>query len=151
MSLEDKIDTLTKALDRNSDLLEILTAKAKASSETKPIPAAATEPPKAAAAEEAPKRGRPAKAAAEKPAKAAKVPTPAEMSKATTDFLEVDAEDEYNARRDLVKKILGHFESKKMSEIAEADRQKALDMLSAYKAGDDPFEDEGGAEEDDLA
>ncbi len=141
MSLEDKIDAMTAALNRNSDLLEVLTGRAekglanKAEAETKkPVE------------EEAPKRTRSAKPAEEEAPKRTrsaakeKAPTPKEMGEATTTFLDVEAEDEFEARRALVKKLLAHFDAPKMSEIEESKRQSALDALAAYKAGDDPFE-----------
>lgn len=153
MSLEDKIDALTSALNRNSDLLEGLTAKAKTAQSTKtdevkveatvkPTEASKPADAKPAAKAEPAKRGR--------PAKAEKAPAPQDMADATKAFLEVDAEDEYNARREIVKQILAEFEAKKMSEIPEASRKLALDMLEAYKAGDDPFEllPKADAEED---
>jgi hypothetical protein len=136
MALEDQIVALTAALNRNSDLLEGLTAKAKQGAA-----AATTESaPKAVAkdeGEEAPKRTRAAaKPAEDKPAKAVKAPTPADMADATQKFLDVEDEDEYTARRDLVKLIVAHFGAAKMSEIPENGRQQALDALAAYKAGD---------------
>ena len=141
MSLEEKIDALTAALTRNSDLLEGLTSAAKA--KTASAPAADSE--KAA---DAPKRGRPAKAEAEAAPKKAKPPTPEEMASATTKFLEVDDEDEYAKRRALVKRIIGKHEVKKMSEIAVDQRQGALDAITAYQAGDATEYDD---DEEDMA
>ena len=145
MALEDEIKALTAAMNRNSDLLEGLTAKAAAGAAAKTSTVA--DKPKDADPEEAPRgRGRPPKeAAADKP-KAKKAPTEKEMADATVEFLEVDDDDEHDARRALVKAIIAKHGVKKMSEIAEADRQKALDALTAYKAGE-----ETGYEEESLA
>lgn len=151
MALEDKIDALTAALNRNSDLLEGLTAKAAAGAKAAATAAAST--PAAAESdktEEAPRgRGRPPKAAAEpeKPKKV-KAPTPEDMAAKTKEFLDVEDEDEYSARRDLVKKIIAKHGVSKMSEIEEDKRQAALDALVAHKAGEATgYEDE----EEDLA
>jgi hypothetical protein len=141
MALEDELKALTAAVNRNSDLLEGLTAKANAA---KSAPAADSEK-----ATDAPKRGRPAKEAAEPPKKA-KVPTPEEMATATKNFLEVDDEDEYAARRALVKRIIAKHDVAKMSEIAADQRHGALDALTAYKAGEATAYDEK-EEEDDIA
>lgn len=120
----------TAAMNRNSDLMEIIIGKAKSN-----LGAAAAEKTEEKA-EEPGKRTRATKAAEEPPKKKAKAPTPADMTKATTDFLEVDDDEEYATRRDLVKKILAKYDAKKMSEVAEDDRQAALDILTSYKAGD---------------
>lgn len=126
----------TAELKRNSDFLEILTSKAKTSLAVAAEKTGADEKSEDKAAE--PQKRAPAAkpAAKEAPKKKAKVPTPAEMAKATTDFLEVDDEDEFDARRALVKKILAKFNAPKMSEIGEDDRDAALEILTAYKAGD---------------
>lgn len=142
MALEDKIEALTAALNRNSDLLEGLTAKAAAGA-AKVTNNAASDSEKPA---DAPKRGRPAKE--ETAPKKAKAPTPEEMATATKNFLEVDDEDEYSKRRALVKRIIAKHEVAKMSEIAAEQRQGALDALTAYKAGDATEYDE---EEEDIA
>lgn len=152
MALEDKFDLLIAEIKRNSDLLEILTSKARSA---QPEPKKEEEAPKARAAakddekkgeEEAPKRR--SRAAA-----APKAPTAKEMAEHTTKFLEVEDEDEFEARRALVKKLLAHFDAPKMSEIDEDKRQSALDALTAYKAGDDPFENlrGGRGSREDLA
>ena len=143
MALEDKIEALTAAMNRNSDLLEGLTAKAAAGAAKVTNNAAASDSEKPA---DAPKRGRPAKE--ETAPKKAKVPTPEEMATATKDFLEVEDEDEYKNRRALVKRIIGKHQVAKMSEIAAEQRQGALDALAAYKAGDATEYDE---EEESLA
>lgn len=143
MALEDKIDALTAALNRNSDLLEVLTSKARSAQadpkkeDDAPKGRASTKDEEKKPEEEAPKRRTRAAAAP-------KAPTTKEMADKTTEFLDVEEDDEFQARRDLVKKLLAHFDAPKMSEIDEAKRQSALDALEAYKAGDDPFESLGG-------
>ena len=68
------------------------------------------------------------------------------MADATVNFLEVDDDEEHDARRTLVKAIVAKHGVKKMSEIPEAERQQALDAIAAYKAGE-----ETGYEEESLA
>lgn len=131
MAIEEEMKALTTALNRNSDLLERITASAKAKldgGDTKPAGKPAAGGTKAAD-EEAPKP-RVARAPKEKPL------LPADMSKATTDFLEVEDEAEYADRRAFVKKIITKFGADKMSTIEESDRAAALAYITAYKAGD---------------
>lgn len=129
MSIEAALAALTAELKRNSDLLETITTTA-----AKNMKAAAPADEKAPVDKPA---GKPAgKPAADKAPPKRKVPTPAEMAKATTDFLEVEDEGEYNKRRALVKAIVNKHGVKKMSEIEEGERIAASDALVAYKAGD---------------
>lgn len=147
MALEEEIRALTAALNRNSDLLEGLTAKANAAKGAEPAKKAVeTEKDESAtakkveaepAAEKKP-RGRP---------KAEKAPSEADMVAATKKFLDVEAEDEYNARRDFVRKIVDKYGVQKMSQIAEDKRAAALESLDNYTRGE---ADEAG-DEDDLA
>jgi hypothetical protein len=131
MSIEAALAELTAAINRNSDLLETITTTA-AKNVAKGADAPADKAPvKAPVTTKAPADKGPAKA----PAKV-KIPTAPEMAKGTTDFLEVEDEDEYAKRRALIKAIVTKHEVKKMSEIAEGDRQTALDAIAAYKAGD---------------
>lgn len=134
MSLEDKIETLTAVLNRNSDLLEGITAAAKNNMKT--VEAAKPVAEKAEDGEK-PTRGR--KPAAEK---AVKAPTVKEVTEKTQEFLKVDSDDEYENRRNFVKKIVAKFGAPKMSELEEGDRKAALDYLVAYAAGDETDLDE---------
>ena len=145
MALEEEIRALTAALNRNSDLLEGLTAKANAAKGAEPVKKAEvekTEAPAKKAEAEAPAekktRGRP---------KAEKAPSEADMVAATKKFLDVEAEDEYNARRDFVRKLVEKHGVQKMSQIAEDKRAVALEALDNYTRGEP---DEAG-DEDDLA
>lgn len=144
MALEDQLKALTDALNRNSDLLEGLTAKANASK-------GAAEPVKKAAEvekTEAPTKKAEEPAAEKKPRgrpKAEKAPSETDMVDATKKFLAVDAEDEYAARRDFVKTLLKKHDVGRMSEIEEGKRAAALEALDNYTRG----EPEG--DEDDLA
>ncbi len=147
MALEEQLAALTAALNRNSDLLEGLTAKAAAAQATKaaekPVEKAAEKPaesPKKEEAEPAKKRGR--------PAKSEKAPSEADMVAATKKFLDVEAEDEYNARRDFVKSLVKKHGVDKMSQIAEDKRAAALESLDNFTRGEP---DDEGQEEDDLA
>lgn len=130
MSLEENLEVLTAALNRNSDLLEGLTAKAKAGV------AASTggkteKADKADAEEEKPRRTR--KPVADKKEKA---PTVAEMKKAAEAFLDVDGEDEYNDRRALVRAIADYFEAGKFTEIDAKDRALASKLLAMAADGE---------------
>ncbi|MCQ9146110.1 hypothetical protein [Ochrobactrum sp. BTU2] len=153
MSLEKEIAELREAIKENSELLKFLTSAAKGGLGDKAAAAKSSakgdDKPKA---EDKPKAASRSRASSKKE----KVPSAKEMGEATTEFLDVDNEAEYKDRRALVVDIVGHFGVKKMSEIEEGDRQKALDMLETYKAGEDPFEglgDDGdsGNKDDDLA
>jgi len=145
MSLEASIKELTEAVNRNNELLEFMTSAArKGINEKSTATTDAAPSEKATDTEAAPKRTR-RKAAP-------KAPSTKDMAEATTKFLDVDDEEEYKARRELVKKIVDRLGAKKMSEIEEGDRQGALDMLEAFKNGDDPFAgDDEGEGDDDLA
>lgn len=146
MALEEEIRALTAALNRNSDLLEGLTAKANAAKGAEPVKKAEAEK-----AESAPAKKAEAEPAAEKKPrgrpKAEKAPSEADMVAATKKFLDVEAEDEYNARRDFVRKLVEKHGVQKMSQIAEDKRAVALEALDNYTRGEP---DEAG-DEDDLA
>lgn len=146
MSLEKEIAELREAVKENSELLKFLTSKARDGlSEKAEKPAAKATSTKEEKDEKPASRSR-----ASSSAKKTKAPTAKDMSEATTKFLDVDDEAEYKDRRELVMQIVDKYGVKKMSEIEEDDRQVALDMLEAWKAGDDPFAGEGG-KDDDLA
>ena len=160
MALEDELKALTAALNRNSDLLEGLTAKAKANVDkvaTKPKaeePEEELAPKRTAKAEEAPVKRRAAmdeeeaappkrtRAASAKAEPKKKPITEAEMIEIVTKFGDVESDEEYDARRDFIKKVVAKFDVKSMRQIPEDQRQKAVDMLEAFKAGDNPFEGE---------
>ncbi|MEN3144581.1 hypothetical protein ABDF71_21565 [Ochrobactrum sp. WV_118_8] len=143
MSIEEALKANTEALNRNSELLEFLTSKARDGLTGKDE---STKPAKASAKETEEKKP----ASRSRSTKAPKAPSAKDMSEATTNFLDVDDEGEYKDRRDLVKQIVDKFGVKKMSEIEEEDRQTALDFLDTYKNGDDPFA-EDARKDDDLA
>lgn len=145
--LRETVSELTVAVKENSELLKFLTGKARDGLTAKDDSTKASKP--AAAAKEDKEDKKPA-SRSRSSTKAPKAPTSKEMAEATTKFLDVDDETEYKDRRELVMQIVEKFGVKKMSEIDEGERQSALDMLEAWKAGDDPFADEGG-KDDDLA
>lgn len=147
MSLEKEIAELREAVKENSELLKFLTSKARDGlTEKAEKPAAKATAAKEEKDEKPASRSR----ASSSSSKKTKAPTAKDMSEATTKFLDVDDEPEYKDRRELVMQIVEKYGVKKMSEIEEDDRQTALDMLEAWKAGDDPFAGEGG-KDDDLA
>jgi len=144
MSLEDKIDALTVALEKNNELLTFMTSAARKGLEAGAAKAPVTAAPTADA--EPAKTTRAPRGAAKD--KAPKIPTVKEISDQTKAFLDVKDEDEYTERRAFVTKIVEAFAVKKMSEIGDGDRQKALDYLTAYIAGEQTDLDDEGGEED---
>jgi hypothetical protein len=150
MAIEAALAAVAEALNKNSALLETLVSKAKAGLEPKKV---ADEPKKVAddeakevVEEEAPKRR--ARAPKEDAPKKVKAPTVAEISQATKAYLEgVDDQEEYAARRNVIKGIIAKFGAPKMSEIAEEHRAEAIEILLAAQDKADKKEDG----EDDLA
>lgn len=146
MPLEENIEALTKALNRNSDLLEGLTAKAQSAVE-------GGSKGKSDDEDEKPK-GRGRKPAA---AKKEKNPTIAEMKKEAETYLDVEEEDEYNERRQVVRAVADFYDAAKFTEIAAKDRLTAVKIIKMAAAGEnvDPEDiqaavddiEEGGGEE----
>ena len=135
MSLEDKIGALIAADEKNTELQEAVLATINAAKAGGAAAATAQAETKAAVpAEEKPKSTRAPRAAK------AKVPTVKEIQDKTTGFLDVEDDTEYEERAATVVQINEHFGVKKMSEIGDEDRAKAMEMLDAAIAGDDPFE-----------
>jgi len=130
MSLEEALVDHTAALRENSDLLRVLTGKAKAG--------LADAGGKAADSADKPAttRGR----ASPK----AKAPTTAQMKEAAEKYLDVQDEAQYSLRRDNIKSIVKKFDATKFTEIAEENRQAALDLLAKYEADED--KDAGGGD-----
>jgi hypothetical protein len=134
MSLEERLAELTDAVTKNNELLTILTSKARASTEV--------EAPKSKAKSEdsgeteAPKRrGR--------PPKKDKVPSAADMKKAAQAYLdEATDDDDYKARRQLIKEIVNKFDAPKFTEIPEEHRAEALAMLNEDQSDGDGEEDD---------
>lgn len=139
MSLEEALATLTKAVEKNNELLAVLTSKAKGSapapdSKAKSDDSGEADPP-------ARGRGRPP-GSANKP----KAPSAADMKKAVTEFLEKagDDDEEYNSRKAVVKKIIAKFEATKFTEFPEEHRVEALKILAKAEetTGGDSGEDD---------
>jgi hypothetical protein len=140
MSLEVQLAALTEAVKANTDVQTAILAKIGGTAVVNVTTEKPTE--KAAPAEDKPKtRGR--AAAAPK----VKIPTVKEIQDKTTGFLDVEDDAEYEERAALVVQITEHFGVKKMSEITDEDRTKAMEMLDAAIAGDDPFAGEAQEEE----
>ncbi|MEL4071685.1 hypothetical protein WKW50_16190 [Ochrobactrum sp. GPK 3] len=135
MSIEEAILSLKESVDRNNELLEFMTAAARAG-----LDKAKGEATKGAS-EEKPSRSTKGDTKAAAPKKT-KAPTAKALADATKEFVEVDEDDEYEARKAVVKRILAKFDCERMSDIPEEHRQEALDKLELYKAGEDPFEGE---------
>ena len=138
MSIEKALADVAEALRENSELLKGLTASAKSGG------AAASS--KSSSKDKEDDEEKPKRTRATKP----KVPTAKELSTATTNWLEVDDEDEYERRKGIVKKIVAKFDAAKMSEVEEGDRAEALELLNQAIDGKNPFK-KARDEDDDVA
>ena len=141
MSIEKALADVAEALRENSELLKGLTASAKSGGTAKATTKAKDEDGDGDGEGEKPTRKRTAKP---------KVPTAKELSTATTNWLEVDDEDEYERRKGIVKKIVAKFDAAKMSEVEEGDRAEALELLNQAIDGKNPFK-KARDEDDDVA
>lgn len=139
MSIETALADVAEALRENSELLKGLTASAKSGGTAKATTKAKDEDGDGEGEKATRKR-------ATKP----KVPTAKELSTATTNWLEVDDEDEYERRKGIVKKIVAKFDAAKMSEVEEGDRAEALELLNQAIDGKNPFK-KARDEDDDVA
>ena len=139
MSIEKALADVAEALRENSELLKGLTASAKSGGTAKATTKAKDEDGDGEG--EKPTRKRTTKP---------KVPTAKELSTATTNWLEVDDEDEYERRKGIVKKIVAKFDAAKMSEVEEGDRAEALELLNQAIDGKNPFK-KARDEDDDVA
>lgn len=139
MSIEKALADVAEALRENSELLKGLTASAKSGGTAKATTKAKDEDGDGEGEKTTRKR-------TTKP----KVPTAKELSTATTNWLEVDDEDEYERRKSIVKKIVAKFDAAKMSEVEEGDRAEALELLNQAIDGKNPFK-KARDEDDDVA
>ena len=139
MSIEKALADVAEALRENSELLKGLTASAKSGGTAKATTKAKDEDGD----------GEGEKTTRKRTAKP-KVPTAKELSTATTNWLEVDDEDEYERRKSIVKKIVAKFDAAKMSEVEEGDRAEALELLNQAIDGKNPFK-KARDEDDDVA
>ena len=139
MSIEKALADVTEALRENSELLKGLTASAKSGGTAKATTKAKDEDGD----------GEGEKTTRKRTAKP-KVPTAKELSTATTNWLEVDDEDEYERRKGIVRKIVAKFDAAKMSEVEEGDRAEALELLNQAIDGKNPFK-KARDEDDDVA
>jgi hypothetical protein len=149
MSLEDALNANTKAVLAHNALLEKMLAGAGGKPAT--APAAAAKPAAAAAA-------KPAAAAVAKPgAKPTqkKAETTSEhVSEKVKAYLKGGDEDERAARKAHVKAIIDYYGADRFTAIDPSKFDEALDFLSQFEAGGDPFADgeeagEEGSEDDD--
>lgn len=138
MSIEKALADVAEALRENSELLKGLTASAKSGGTAKATTKAKDEDDDGEGEKTTRKR-------TTKP----KVPTAKELSTATTNWLEVDDEDEYERRKGIVKKIVAKFDAAKMSEVEEGDRAEALELLNQAIDGNNYFKK--ARDKDDVA
>ena len=145
MSIEAQLSELTEAVKENSELLKILTSSARKGLDEQATTKPATRSRAAAKADdETESKPRTTRSRTAKP----KVPTATEVRKQTEEFLNVTDEDEYAARRKIVKSIVDKYDAPKMTELAEEDRAAALaDLANALKEREEG--DQGGDEDDD--
>lgn len=156
MSIEAKLEALTKAVEANTEVqtevLKVLKsggkAAPKAETETpKADKAAATEKTKAAD-EPAPRRRG---AAADKPKKLTLETFTGQFGKFldVSDFKESEQEEEENERKDFVIALTNEFGAKKVSLIKEEDWPRAIELLNKriadpdFKISDDSDEGDG--------
>lgn len=132
MSLEQKIEALTAAVEANTAMLQgIAKAGGKAA-------AASTETTKPAGT---------------KPAGTTKKktgPTQEEVAERFGAYLKVSDKDERKERIANMGKINAHFEVAKITDAEPAQWKEALEMLDKLEAGEDPFDDDGDEGEGSL-
>lgn len=131
MSLEQKIEALTAAVEANTAMLQGI-AKAGAAAGTKPA-ATGTKP------------------AGTKPATTKKTgPTQEEVAERFGAYLKVSDKDERKERIANMGKINAHFGVAKITDAEPAQWKEALELLDKLEAGEDPFEDEGEGDDGSL-
>lgn len=146
MSIEQLLADLAVAVRENTAQLAFLTAKAREVSGTKSV-TVDTSAKKPEEVEPTPEKAvkkveevepAPEKAVRKREVKEkAKVITDNEWRKLLADFVDVKDDDEYAARRDFVMKVAAKYDLRKMSEIPADKRREALDLLTAYKNGEE--------------
>ncbi len=138
MALEDKMDALTKALDRNSSALEAILAKG---------PPKADAGTGAAAGATAGAAGTTStKAAGKGSTKAPKAPTEEDLRNAFGGYLSVKDKAERETRKANVTAIIEHFGVSKATEIPQENWAEAIGYVKTFEKGETPnFMNEEGA------
>lgn len=139
MSIEEKLSTMTDALNRNSDLLEQMLSGGKATAASAGAKAGTT----AAAAP---------KAAAKKPAGKKAAPTEEAIRTAFGAYMSGTKDKaEREERKGYVAKIIEYFGAARVTDIAEESREQAMSFVESLTNGDVPEElaDEGDGDGDD--
>jgi hypothetical protein len=131
MSLEDRIEALTAAVERNSNILEAGLKRTQGAAPGKPAAVA----------------GKPA---ATKPAtRRAAAPTEEDIRTHFGGYLATKDKAEKEQRKSEVRAILDHFGAGLASEIAEENRAEAIGYIKQLVAGETPdFMNEDAGEED---
>lgn len=132
-SIEDLLRDIADALRDNTDTLKAMTAAAKKATGGSASSTSRTAKDDTEDGDDKPASGRKPRATK------TKAPSAKDMSTATTKFLEIDDEDEYEKRKAIIKKIVGKYDVAKMSEIPEEDRAEAMDLLQIAIDGGNPF------------
>ncbi|ERP95743.1 hypothetical protein Q669_29685 [Labrenzia sp. C1B10] len=127
MSIEKALADVTEALNRNSDLIEKLLSSAGKGAAT----GSTTKKDEGEESAKAGKgRGRPAGAKASTTKKpSGRAISDKKMQDTAKKFLDVDSDEIYDERREVIAAIVDHFGAEKFSAIEKDDRQSALDLL----------------------
>jgi hypothetical protein len=130
MSIEALLTRLAEALEENTKRLDAMLGSAK--------PAAAPAAPKPAAAPAAPK---PAATKSTKPAAV----TAADIAAFAGESLKIDKE----AAKQAHSAVCEHFGSDRLTNIDPKHFGKVMELLKAFRAGENPLADEGEGDEED--
>jgi len=130
MSLEAKIEALTAAVEANTAALGAGGTPAK-----KPAASGAKKPA----------------AGGKKPAAKPKGPTADDLAEAFGGYLKTGDADERAEAKGNVKAIIEYMETDRITNLDPGQFAEAIGYLDQFKAGENPFEEEGGEDEgDDL-
>lgn len=140
MSLEDALNANTKAVLAHTAMLE----KAFAAAGGKTATAAPAKPADKPAAAPAKPAGKPAAAATKKKAET----TAEHVAEKVKEYLKGGDEDERAARKANVKAIIDYYGADRFTAIDPASFDEALGYLDQFANGEDPFAEEGSAEEE---
>lgn len=141
MSLEERLEALTEALKENTAHLAIITATAAAKTSAAATADKGKADDKADKGKSAEKADKPAtRTRASKPAKE-KLPSAADMKAQAEAYLNVEDEDEYQERRDIVKAITEYCGGGTFSKL-EGDNRLTAHKLLTYAAKADDFDPE---------
>lgn len=99
-----------------------------------------------APAKSAPAKSTPAKKTTAKKPAAKKAPTADDIAEAFGSYMKSGDEEERTTAKENVKAIITHFDVERITKLDASLFPEALELLAAFKRGEDPLE-EGGEEE----